>query len=350
MHSELPRLKLDHLFALTDDTGILQHARYTVPRRDHGYCTDDNARALTAASVAFSLMPMPSRSDLRILLLRYLSFLEQAQNKKTGRFRNFFSYDRRWDETGSEDCHVRAVRGLAAACCSREEDIEGICLEMLDRAIPVMMYFSHPRAWAGGILGLIDYLSRFGGDASAQRVLEELSWRLFGMLRRNAAPEWPWIDGCLTYSNGKIPHALISAGAFTGDKEMLAAGLRSLAWIMEVQRDPAGHFVPIGNRGWYPIDGMRARFDQQPVEAMAMVESCLAAWRVTGEPKWREGARFCFEWFLGRNDLRCPLYDDRTGGCRDGLQPSGVNRNQGAESTLSWILSLLRMVESDRQL
>jgi len=345
---ELPRLNLDHLFTLTDDTGILQHARYAVPQRDHGYCTDDNARALTVASLALSMMP--SRLDIRNLLVRYLSFLEQAQNKKTGRFRNFLSYDRQWlEKAGSEDCHARAVRGLAATCLRAPEAVKGVCLEMLDRAIPAMADFSHPRAWAGGILGIVDYLSCFGGDVSSRRVMEDLSGRLLDLLRRSATPEWPWAHDCLTYSNGKIPHALISAGALTGDREMIDAGLRSLAWVMDVQRDPAGHFVPIGNRGWYPQGGVRARFDQQPIEAMAMVESCLASWRITGDPKWSEDARTCFEWFLGRNDLAAPLYDERTGGCRDGLQPSGVNRNQGAESTLSWLLSLLRMHESYAQ-
>ena len=216
-------------------------------------------------------------------------------------------------------------------------------LKAFERAIEAMLDFEFPRALAFGLVGIHAYLRRFGGDMQIRNHREVLANRLFELYKKNATDEWPWIEDVVTYDNGKIPQALVMSGQWLGHPEMVEAGLRSLEWLMSIQTDKQGHFVPIGNGGWFRRDGHRARFDQQPLEAQSMLEACVEAYRVTSDPKWAEEARRCFEWFLGRNDLNVALYDYRSGGCRDGLTSTGANVNQGAESTLAWLLSLLNI-------
>lgn len=340
---DLPEVKLDHLRLLTDDTGLLQHARFIVPDRNHGYSTDDNARGLIALLMAQDIVS--DNGLLNLLMSRYLSFLDYAFNEKTGRFRNFMSYDRTWlEDTGSEDSHGRTLWGLGVAVASsKQESLVGMALDLFERALPTIGNFSSPRALAFGLMGISAYLQRFGGDSNTRRIGKILAEQLFHMYESYATDEWPWIGDKLTYVNGKIPHALIVAGRDFERGEMVEAGLRSLEWLVQIQKDPSGHFAPIGNNGWYPRNGKKARFDQQPIEAEAMIEACITAYSVSQDEKWITEATRCFDWFLGRNDLGTPIYDYTTGGCRDGLQPDGVNQNQGAESTLSWLLSLLTM-------
>jgi hypothetical protein len=176
-----------------------------------------------------------------------------------------------------------------------------------------------------------------------KRYREKLANRLFDLHHGNATDEWPWLENTVTYDNGKIPQALLQSGYWLQREDMLRAGLTSLEWLVRIQTDAKGHFVPIGNHGWFPRDGIRARFDQQPIEAQSTLEACVEAYRITHEKKWSDEAIRCFEWFLGRNDMNLPLYDYGTGGCRDGLGANGVSMNQGAESTLAWLLSLLNM-------
>ncbi len=340
---ELPQLKLDHLRLLTDDVGILQHANFIVPNRAHGYCTDDNARALIVVLGAAELSP--EHEQLNELACRYLSFLDHAFNPATGRFRNFMSYDRRWlEEEGSEDCHARAMRGLGEAVArAASENLTGVALSLFHRGLPALLELSAPRAWAYGLIGIHAYLRRFSGDSEARRAREELAGHLFDLYSRNATDEWPWIEDKLTYANAKISQALLMSGQWLGRGDMVEAGLRSLEWLFEIQMDPKGHFVPVGNRGWYPRGGEKARFDQQPIEAHSMIEACREAFHVTQEERWIERAHRVMEWFLGRNDLNLPLYDYQSGGCCDGLTMDGVNRNQGAESTLALLMSLLNI-------
>ncbi len=342
---EIPEPKLDHLYRLTDDTGILQHATFVVPDRVHGYCTDDNARALIVALQAAEVTTDSERTVE--LACRYLSFLGHAFNEDTGRFRNFMGYNREWlEREGSEDSHGRAIWGLGmAVALSRHHGLTGFAVQLFDRALPALLDMVSPRAWAFGLVGIHAYLRRFSGDSEARRVREALANRLFEMYQRNAADDWPWIENKLTYANGKIPHALLLSGQWLMRGEMVDAGLKSLRWLLDIQTDPKGHFVPVGNRGWYPRGGEKARYDQQPIEAHAMIEACLEAYNVTQDNSWIEEARRILEWFLGRNDLNQPLYDYRTGGCCDGLNADGVNRNQGAESTLACLLSLLELYQ-----
>ncbi len=338
---KMPQLKLDHLRRLTDDVGILQHAKFIVPNRFHGYCTDDNARALITVLMAQSLLP--DSDELDSMACRYLSFLHHALNKDSGRFRNFMGYDRKLlEDEGSQDSHCRAIWGLGSAVASSESDsIVGMALELFQRSLPALLEFESPRAWAFGLVGIHAYLQRFSGDSDVRRVREKLANQLFDLYKANAGDEWPWIENKMTYANGKIPQALLLSGQWLQREDMLQAGMRSLEWLVKVQTDDKGHFVPIGNNGWMSRDGHRARFDQQPIEAENIIEACKEAYNITLDKKWIAESQRCLEWFLGRNDLSVALYDYKSGGCCDGLNANGTNQNQGAESTLAWLLSLL---------
>jgi len=340
---ELPQLKLDYLSLLTDDVGIVQHAKFIVPDRCHGYCTDDNARALIVVMMAQDLLP--EDNELMDLACLYLSFLHHAFNEANGRFRNLMGYDRRWlDEEGTEDCHGRAMCGLGlAVAMSKSESLTAATLSLFKRALSVMIEFQSPMAWAFGLVGIHAYLRRFGGDSEVRRVRETLAHRLFELYRCNASDDWPWIEETVAYANGKIPQALLLSGRWLHQRDMIKAGLCCLEWLVRIQTDPKGHFVPIGNHGWFARNEQRARFDQQPIEAQNMIEALVEAYKITRDEKWIVEARRCFDWFLGRNDRNILLYDYRTGGCCDGLTSDGANQNQGAESTLAWLLSLVNL-------
>jgi glycosyltransferase involved in cell wall biosynthesis len=338
---ELPQPKLDHLIRMTDDVGILQHANFIVPNRYHGYCTDDNARALIAVLMARDLIP--NNEATTNLACIYLSFLHHAFDEETGRFRNFMGYDRCWlENVGSEDSHGRAVWGLGeAVALTPSVEIQSAAQALFEKAVAALPGFSSPRAWAFALKGLHTYLSWFSGDSEVRRIRDILTDKIFDKYLETATDDWPWIEDQLTYANGKIAQAMILSGRSMGRSDILQAGLRSLEWLLEIQTDPMGYFVPVGNNGWYPCGGSKARFDQQPIEALNMIEACLEAFESTEDRKWISHAQKCFEWFLGRNDLNMSLYDHKTGGCCDGLQADGPNQNQGAESTLVCLLSIL---------
>jgi hypothetical protein len=276
---------------------------------------------------------------------RYLSFLHHAFNRETGRFRNWMSFDHRWlDETGSEDCHGRAVWALGTVLgASGRDGLRGAAGQLLEAALPAVSRFTSPRAWAYALLGLNEYLRRFAGDRAAQGLREDLAERLMQIYRQVKQPDWLWFEDILAYCNSRLSQALILTGRGVGRPEWLETGLESLDWLMRVQTAEEGHLVPVGSNGFWRRGQERARFDQQPVEAHTLVSACLEAWRATGDERWRTEARRAFEWFLGRNDLGLPLYDAATGGCRDGLHPDRVNQNEGAESTLSFHFALEEM-------
>jgi glycosyltransferase involved in cell wall biosynthesis len=339
---QLPEIKLEYLHRMTDDTGMLQHAKYTVPDRGHGYCVDDNARALIVAVTLQDLQPMDSA--LSGLTAIYLGFLGHALNGQTGRFRNFMSYDRHWlEDTGSEDSHGRAVWGLGVAVAlARDKGQVGFAVDLFHRALDSTEHFTHPRAIAFAIIGIHAYLSRYSGDSRGRRMRKILSDRLMQQFRDFATEDWPWCEDSLTYDNARLPQALLLSGQWLPDPEMREMGLRALDWLKQVQTDEEGHhFAAIGNHGWFPKDGEKAQFDQQPIEAAAMVDACIEAFNCTQDEKWSAYAYRCLNWYQGENDLGVPLCDYATGGCRDGLEAQGANENQGAESTLSWLMALL---------
>jgi len=343
--ASLPSVKLHHLSRMTDDTGMLQHAVFAIPNYHEGYTTDDNARALIV-SIQAEQVAADGASEGKVLPWRYLAFLWLAFNSANGRFRNFLSYERHWQETqGSEDSHGRALWALGNAVQQTvNEGLRGMAGRLFELAVPAALSFTSPRAWAFSLFGIQEYLDRFPGDRTAQRQRDILAGKLLKIYQVTCGPGWNWFEDSLAYSNARLSQALLLAGSRTSNEEWLTAGLESLEWLGKQQRcTMSGHFVPIGSQGFYSKAGEKARFDQQPVEAGATVSACLQAYRATGEESWRTQAWAAFNWFLGDNDLKSALYDAGTGGCRDGLHADRANENQGAESTLSFLMALLEM-------
>lgn len=338
---ELPPLKLDHLQNMTDETGMFQHALFTVPNYSHGYTTDDNARALLVSAL---LEDLGNNEGLK-LSSRYLAFLGYAFNNKTGRFRNFMNYQHNWlEENGSDDSHGRALWALGAVLNRFNiPAIQSMAGRLFEQSMPAIINTTSPRAWAFAILGIHEYSQKFAGDRRASQLSEELAGRLLVLYQNHRSDDWHWYEEALTYCNAALPHALLICGQSISNKIMTEAGLESLSWLASIQRSDPGHYVPIGSNGFYQNGGERARFDQQPVEAQTMVSACLEAYRITADKRWHKEARRAFEWFLGRNDLNIPIYDPTTGGCRDGLHSDRANENQGAESTLAFLQSLLEL-------
>ena len=340
---ELPPLKLDHLQRMTDDTGILQHAGFTVPNYAEGYTIDDNARALIVATLLEEL----GRDEASELASRYLAFVWYAFNTETGRFRNFMDYQRHWlEDIGSEDSQGRTLWALGTVLGrSGTHAFQSMAGSMFERALPAILNTTSPRAWAFTLIGIHEYLRRFSGDSMANQIRNELAERLLTLYEKCRTDKWHWYEKELSYCNAVLPQAMLMSGQWIPNTTMTQAGLESLSWLADLQRADAadGHFVPIGSNGFYQEGGERARFDQQPVEAQTMISACLEAYRSTGDDRWHKEARRAFEWFLGRNDLNLPVYDPTTGGCRDGLHPDRPNENQGAESTLAFLQARLEL-------
>jgi len=281
---------------------------------------------------------------LDALSSHYLGFLLYAYNEKKGRFRNFMTYSRQWmEEIGSEDAHGRALWCLGKAVAFLDNPGHlAMSTTLFNQALPAAESFHSPRAIAFCLVGMHAYLDKFSGDSEVRRIRKVLADRLFDQFASQAKGDWPWLEKTLNYANGKLPHALLLSGQGMQRSDMIDMGLTALKWLLVIQTEDK-HFVPIGSNGWYVQGGPRARFDQQPIEANAMVEACVEAFNLTREHTWFENAAMCFNWFLGQNDLNMPLYDAKTGGCRDGLMADGINQNQGAESSLAWLLSLMAL-------
>ncbi len=339
----LPQMQLDHLRHLSDSTGIVQHAIYTIPDHAHGYCTDDNARAL----ILTVLLEEQGKDspEVHSLASRYAAFLNIAFDRDKRRFRNFMSYERRWLEVdGSDDSQGRAIWALGT-CIGRSKrtGLAAWARELFHRAMPVCEKTTSPRTWAFGILGIHEYLQRYSGDRAAATMCQRLAGRLVEMYEATATDDWPWFENITTYNNAKLSHALITHGRWANDQKSADIGLKSLLWLCEKQLSPQGRFRPIGSNGFSRDGGVPAVFDQQAIEAYAMVSASIEAFAVSKNPFWSEQAHLAFDWFLGRNDLGQPIYDPSTGGCFDGLMENQVNENQGAESTLAFLLSLVEM-------
>src|SRR5580698_10106417 len=340
---QLPELKLDHLFRMSDSTGIFQHASFTVPNFSEGYCTDDNARALV---LALMLQKLGHGSpQLETHAATYAAFLSHAFDRQRGRFRNFMSFDRHWlEEIGSEDCQGHALWALGL-CVSQagQSSFQALAAQLFEQALPVAAEFASPRAWAFTLIGIDEYLRRFGGDRRANQIRESLTAKLMQRDADAATGEWHWFEDVVSYANAKLPHAMILSGRSLNNKDMLDLGLKTLRWLTKIQTSDAGSFRPIGSNGFLPRGKERAMFDQQPIEAQATISACIEAYQATGDIFWVAEARRVFEWFLGRNDLGLALYDPGTGGCRDGLHMDRLSQNEGAESTLAFLLSLAEM-------
>src|SRR5258708_1647124 len=340
---ELPELKLSHLSRMTDSTGIFQHAILSVPNFSEGYCTDDNARAFILGVLLSELGVDPEQ--VRTLATTYAAFLYHAFDPKTKRFHNHMSFDRRWlDEQGSEDCQARALWALGVGVGrSPYRSFQIMAGQLFTLGLPALTEFTSPRAWAFGIIGINEYLRRLRGDSLVNQTRETLTARLMELFEKNAHPGWSWFEDSLSYDNAKLPHALILSGRVTGQPAMGERGLEALRWLTELQISEQGHFRSIGTNGFYHRSGVRANFDQQPIEAQAMTSACLEAYRTTSDVWWYEQAQCAFDWFIGWSDLGLELYSPKTRGCRDRLHVGQANPHPAAEYNLCLFLAIAEM-------
>ena len=345
---ELPQWRLDHLLRMTDSTGMLQHAKFAIPFYDEGYCTDDNARALLLTVLLEE--SGQSSPEVHRATMTYAAFLNAAFDRDKRRFRNFMTFDRHWkEEIGSEDCFGRSMWAMGA-CIGRSDylSLPAWAVQTFEQALLASTELVSPRAWALTLMGTHEYCRRLSGDRLVNQVRDTLTSRLIESYERTASDEWQWFEDVVTYDNARLSHALILSGRWTNNGRAREIGLRTLRWLADVQRSPRGHFRPVGSNGFFPRGQEMAEFDQQPIEAQAMVSAAIEAYHATDDSFWLNEARTAFDWFLGRNDLGLELYDSSTGGCRDGLHLDRVNQNQGAESTLAFLLALaeLKSLES----
>ena len=352
---------LDHLARLTDGTGLLQHARFSVPDRRHGYCLDDNARALwLTARIAES-------DDPRVvgLAMTYASFVDHAWDRAAhggrGRFTNFMSYHRQWLPDGSsgedEDAQARGLLALAHVISSRLpvslREWAGMVLAEALRPPSLFLAFGSPRAWAAALVGcdlLTTAKSQPGLVGELQdevaNYIEEtapiLAERLLQRFGDAACEDWPWFEDALAYDNARLPEGALAGRRW--ESELEAVGLRSLRWLCAVQTDGEGRHRPFGNEGFGKVHRAEARYDQQPIEAWATVDACSRAWRLTGDDVWYRWAQAAHDWFTGDNETGHALADEY-GGSADGIDASGLNRNRGAESTLAWLHAATTMMQ-----
>lgn len=342
--ANLPEIDLRQLLRLSDDTGMLQHAIFNVPDPNHGYCIDDNARALIAAMLYSRLR----EDDERVVPMhRYLTFLTYAFNQDTSKFRNFMAYDRSWlEDEGSHDSQGRTIWALGVAVNFAPNDaIRELALDLIQRAMPAIEDLQYIRSWTFALIGLDEYLKHVPDDQRAITLRNTYAEKLFKAYQDHATDDWPWWEDLVTYDNAKLCQALMISGAAMQRSDMIEAALTSLRWLLNIQTNERGELSIIGNEGWLKKGQPKAQFDQQPLEAHAFVQACLTAAYLTDDTDaaWADEALRCFDWFLGRNDLGVSLYHPDTGGCQDGLHPTGANKNQGAESSLAYLLSVLEL-------
>ena len=334
-----PAMQIGHFLSMCDDTGLFQHAVHSVPDRSHGYCVDDNARALL---LACALNNPGERPLPEFLTARFAAFVQHAWNPDTKRFRNFMGFSRTWlEDVGSEDSHGRTLWALGE--CARNDSSPSRrrwAASLFSEALPAAEAFRSPRAWGFTLLGLDAYCAAIPNDVRARNSRTVFADRLMTILASVETPDWVWFEAGLAYDNARLPQALMLTGLATHTSAYVDAGLRSLHWLMTQQTTSAGLFRPVGTAGFGEQRQRPRAFDQQPVEAAATIAACLTAWRADGEAEWKATARQVFEWFFGSNDLSVALVDPETGSCRDGLHPDRANENCGGESVLSYLLSV----------
>ncbi len=343
----VPDLRFEHLRAMTDDTGLFQHAVHSIPDRLHGYCVDDNARGLLLAA----MLNTPGEPRLPdSMTTSYAAFVQHAWNPDIRRFRNFMSFDRRWLEPqGSEDSHGRTLWALGfAARNDASVSRQTWAADLFARALPGVESFASPRAWAFTLLGLDAYCAVHPSDSVAGVIRERLAVRLMRLFNTVKTGDWIWFEEGLTYDNARLSEAMLVTGFATGISNYVDAGLRSLDWLMAQQTSASGLFRPIGTAGFHDVRMPPKAFDQQPIEATATISACLAAYRASGNLKWKREAARAFAWFLGENDLALPLVDLESGSCCDGLHPDRRNENRGGESVVSYLLAVTQLRELER--
>jgi hypothetical protein len=338
---ELPPVSRVHLDVMSNDIGVWQHAIGSNPNPEFGYCTDDVARALVVDVLHARQLGW---AQVAHSVDRSVRFLEDAFLPDSGRFRNFRGAAGDWlDSGGSEDSHARAMTGLATVAAEAgDPDLVERATRLFGGALPGARSLTRLRPISGAILAC-DTAIGGGVSGEADAVLPGLVAKLAAAFGPVASDRhWPWPVDIVTYENAILPLGLLAAGRRTGDVRLVEAGCAVLDWLLDEQTSADGSFLPIGN-GWWPRDGARSRFDQQPIEATTTLLAAEAAYAATGNDRYREAARMAFTWFLGDNLLGVRLADPSSGGCFDALTPTGVNANQGAESTLMWLTALEHM-------
>jgi hypothetical protein len=329
------------LLTFTDDTGIFQHGKFSVPRRSEGYTTDDNARALIACARIQRLNESP---EIKRLANIYLAFLNHMQ-KPDGKLHNYLAYQRRYlDSEGSEDSVGRTLWGCGSALNSTlPKGLRMVAKDIFDMAFPWVWKADFPRFQAFAILGLSQYLQADPNE-DLQQSAKKLADSLLDRYEKTTKTDWRWFEHTLTYDNARLPQALFAAYKIIGDSKYLETAKTALDFLIETQMAD-GVFVPIGNFGWYTCGEKRAVYDQQPLEASAMVEAAIDAHNITNEKRYLNVAEEAFAWFLGKNSENLMVYNEETAGCFDGVCLDKVNMNQGAESSISYLLARLRLEE-----
>jgi uncharacterized protein YyaL (SSP411 family) len=323
---------VDHLFRMTDDTGIFQHTRFATPDYSHGYTTDDNARALI---VAVNLYELEHEDRFKELIYKYLSFLNYAITSK-GTFKNFMDFNRNFiEEEGSEDCFGRCVWAIASVIASPHlpENAHRMAKYILSRMEGNFTNLTYIRAKAYTLIGVSLLKSN-----KYKKVVEELSADIQRAYIENSMLDWHWFEQEMTYSNAVIPCSLFLAAEILKSEDLLEVGIESFDFLLN-KTTQNGYFKAIGCKGWYKNGGIMAAFDEQPVEAGETVYTCLIAFGITKEPEYLDKMLVVSEWFHGRNCMEHSMVDPETGGCYDGITAEGVNYNQGAESIISLLLS-----------
>jgi hypothetical protein len=338
---DLPSVKLDFLKALTDDTGLIQHAKFATPKRQEGYTTDDNSRALIACIKYYEIFGAQSDSDTAKLIDVYLSFLLHMQ-EPNGTCHNLLSYNRQFaDDVGSEDCMGRALWAcgyVVNSNLSPEKKI--LAKEIFDRGFSRVSSFKALRSIAFSIMGLGHYMKAYPEDQNTTKNIVNLADHLADNFNNQCSSDWRWFEPYLTYVNGRLPQALFVAYENTHNERYLQTGKSALDFLLEVQMTD-DLFLPIGNKGWYKRGEKRAIYDQQSIEASCMMEAAIAAYRATVREEYLRIAHRIFNWFLGGNLQHVTVYNPKTGGCHDGITPKGLNLNQGAEATVAYLLARL---------
>ncbi len=338
---ELPPVSRAHLEVMSNDIGVWQHAIGSNPNPEFGFCTDDVARALVVD--VLHARPL-GWTRVAHSVERSLRFLEDAFLPDSGRFRNFRDAAGDWlDSGGSEDSQARAMVGLATVAAEAgDPDLVDRATRLFGRSLPAAGSLTRLRPIAAAILAC-DTAIGGGMAGETEAVVPGLVAKLAAAFDPIASDRhWPWPADIVTYENAILPHGLLAAGRRTGDVRLVEAGCAVLDWLIDEQTSADGSFLPIGN-GWWPRDGARSRFDQQPIEATTTLLASEAAYSATGNDRYRQAARMTYAWFLGDNLLGVRLADTSSGGCCDALTPAGVNPNQGAESTLMWLTALEHM-------
>ncbi|MEK7180915.1 MAG: glycosyltransferase family 4 protein [Patescibacteria group bacterium] len=338
---KLPELKLDHLKRLTDNFGVFHFAKYSKPERRYGYSLDDNARAIIVAVKNYKLAPS---EDLEKIIQTYLNFVKFAQ-RPTGTFANVVSYQKVKDGTTDEDVQGRAIWALGFASSENllPEKIRNQAQKLFLKALNPLLKIKSPRATAFAMTGIYHYLKSFPNKKLTQN-FKKMADRQVELYKNFAAEDWNWFEDQLTYSNSKLPECLFYAYDLLKDEKYLEVAKKTLEFLRQITFEQE-HYAPIGQNGWYVRNRKRAYFDQQPEETATMVETKVVAYKTTGDKKYLKGAYRVFNWFLGKNHLNQMVYDEVSGGCYDGVGQYAINLNQGAESTISYLLARLALEE-----